>query len=193
MTHQDIYEMFPLLNELSDPKLKENCAKAWVTCFEEGGYDLEGANKIPFVLAEMEGCPLTLVDHTNCVTKTALLLYNDLNESYGRWIKIDRDLVIAGAIMHDVGKVIEYEKVEGGRYFGHDYSERGKLMRHPLYGGIVCSRCGLPDSVVHATATHSFEGENSYMSPESFIVRRADLIGFAYLGFAFKRHQPEFK
>lgn len=66
--------------------------------------------------------------HTYSVTKIALTLCDIFEEVYG--LKIDRDLVIAAAILHDIFKYYQYARddEEGGYkprddwYLSHDYA-----------------------------------------------------------------------
>ena len=53
-----------------------------------------------------------------------------------------------------------------------------QAARSPLSGAIIASQAGLPDSIVHLIATHSFEGERSYQTLESDFVRTVDIFVF---------------
>ncbi len=56
-----------------------------------------------------------------------------MDEFFGNALPIDMDTVIAGAILADVGKPLEYEIVDGEPR----QSERGKALRHPFTGVAV--------------------------------------------------------
>ena len=79
-----------------------------------------------------------------------------MHEFLGRALPIDLDVVIAGAILADVGKLLEYEKVDGKAV----QSDRGKALRHPFTGVHLAMACGVPDAVSHIVATHAGEGEH---------------------------------
>jgi hypothetical protein len=66
------------------------------------------------------------------------------------------DTVIAGAILADVGKLLEYEKV-GGKSV---QSSRGKFLRHPFTGVALAMQCGGADSVCHIIAAHAGRGRS---------------------------------
>ena len=95
----------------------------------------------------------------------------------GNSLDIDLDTVIAGAILADVGKVLEYEKVDGVSR----QSERGKALRHPFTGVAVAMSCGVPDEVCHIIAAHAGEGDMVKRTTEAIIVHHADFM--AYLPF----------
>jgi putative nucleotidyltransferase with HDIG domain len=92
----------------------------------------------------------------------------------GNALAIDLDTVIAGAILADVGKLLEYEKVDGEAR----QSARGKLLRHPFTGVALAFECGLPDAVCHIVAAHAGEGDMVRRTTEATIVHHADFMAF---------------
>ena len=97
-----------------------------------------------------------------------------MEEFLGRALSIELDVVIAGAILADVGKLLEYEKVDGKAV----QSERGKNLRHPFTGVHLALACGVPDSTCHIIATHATEGDLVQRSTEAFIVHHADFMSY---------------
>jgi putative nucleotidyltransferase with HDIG domain len=97
-------------------------------------------------------------------------------------LKIDMDVVIAGAILADVGKLLEYEN-KGGKTV---QSERGEMLRHPFTGVAVAMECGVPDAVCHVIAAHAAEGDQVKRTTEAYIVHHADFM--AYLPFKVARN-----
>ena len=84
------------------------------------------------------------------------------------------DILIAGAILIDVGKLLEYEIVDGKL----TTSAAGKLVRHPFSGVGIAQRFDLPPEVQHIVGTHSKEGDLGYRTVESIIVHHADFVSF---------------
>ncbi len=181
MNAADIKSIFPEIEWITDEQLRECCVNTWLAALDAGGWDKDAFCKLPFVVTELKDCPLLLIDHVRNVTKLSTDIQEQFNRAYGKYVVTERDVVIAGALLHDVGKVLEYAE-EGG---GYVYTTRGQYMRHPLSGAILAARCGAPDKVVHIIATHSFEGERSFRTPEAFIVRNADNMNFLFLAFRF--------
>ena len=91
-----------------------------------------------------------------------------------RSVNVNRDIVIAGALLHDIGKLTEFACSEGRAV----YRKNHELMRHPLSGAVIAGLAGLPDILIHLIATHSFEGDKSYQTPESAFVRSVDIFVF---------------
>jgi putative nucleotidyltransferase with HDIG domain len=98
-------------------------------------------------------------------------------EFMGNSLPIDTDVVVAGAILADVGKLLEYEKVDGETR----QSARGKALRHPFTGVALAMEAGVPDAVSHIIAAHAGEGDLVQRSTEAIIVHHADFM--AYLPF----------
>ena len=97
-----------------------------------------------------------------------------MREHLGHALPIDMDTVIAGAILADVGKLLEYELVDGKAV----QSDRGKALRHPFTGVAVALECGVPDEVCHIIAAHAGEGNMVKRSTEAFIVHHADFMTY---------------
>ena len=83
--------------------------------------------------------------------------------------------VIAGAILADVGKLLEYELGADGK---SRQSERGEALRHPFTGVALALECGVPDAVCHIIAAHAAEGDLVKRSTEAYIVHHADFMAF---------------
>ena len=80
----------------------------------------------------------------------------------------------AGALLHDIGKLTEFTIRDGTVAHGDNF----ELMRHPLSGALIAAQAGLPDTIVHLIATHSFEGDRSYQTAESSFFRTIDMFVF---------------
>lgn len=84
------------------------------------------------------------------------------------------NILITGAILIDVGNLLEYELVDGNVLTG----KTGRYLRHPFTGVALAHRFGLPDEVCHIIATHSKEGSSGRRSVESIITHHADFLTF---------------
>jgi hypothetical protein len=81
-------------------------------------------------------------------------------------------------LLHDIGKLLEFEGREDGTTVQTDY---GKLMRHPFSGAALAYEFGLPMEVQHMIATHAGEGDKVKRSPEATIINKADFMSFESL------------
>ncbi|MGM0628613.1 MAG: HD domain-containing protein, partial [Candidatus Fermentibacterota bacterium] len=87
---------------------------------------------------------------------------------------IDMDLLVAGGLLHDVGKLLEIERVDGE----YRKSHWGRCARHPISGAILASELGLPLEIVNMIACHSREGDGRPQRVETVLVHQADFATF---------------
>lgn len=162
---EDIQNVFSEeLAWINDKKLKNKVIKLWKVAADKGGW--ETLDNVPFTLLIENSGKLT--DHTKRITNLAKAVYDNREE------KLNLDYLIAGALLHDVGKLLEYEKVDGKVIKG----EYGKKFRHPVSGALLARELCLPDEVVLIIYAHSHEGDKLERSPESVIVHHCDFIDF---------------
>ena len=159
-----IEKQFPELARIKDANLRKQTAQVWVEAMRRGGWqNLDG---IPFTLLAGE-VEETLVQHTRMVTNQAMLIAEHRKDL--KW-----DYVVSGALLHDVGKLLEYASKEGkvGK------SANGRILRHPVSGAGLAMVVGLPDEVVHIIASHSKEGDLVERTPEAVLINHCDFIDF---------------
>jgi len=132
--------------------------------------DLE---KIPFTLLIKE-CKVTFMEHKRAVVHIAIESAKVMKEYFGDKLPIDMDILIAGSILIDVGKLVEYVLEEGKAVVGNT----GKLLRHPFTGVGLAMRYDIPDEICHMIATHSKEGDLGKRTIEGIIVHHADFISY---------------
>lgn len=168
-----VERIWPELDWIQDAELREQVTATWVMAFERSPLKPEDLEKIPFTLL-IPDCPATFMEHKRCVVHIARRSAEAMEEFLGRALAIDMDTVIAGAILADVGKVLEYETVDGVAV----QSSRGKALRHPFTGVAVAMECGVPHEVCHIIATHAAEGNLVTRSTEAWIVHHADFMSY---------------
>ena len=174
MTAEYFLDLFPQFSEIKDPELRAVSARAMADAANAGGWTEDTIMRCP-VTVRFKECDVSWAEHVADVTDLCIMEYDALCKYYQRHgAEFDRDVVVAGALLHDIGKLTEFAYRDGR--IGH--SEGYELMRHPLSGAIIASKAGVPDKIVHLIATHSFEGDNSYQTFESTFVRSIDIFVF---------------
>jgi putative nucleotidyltransferase with HDIG domain len=168
--------LWPELTWIRDTELRDRTARTWELALERSPLSPEDLDEIPFTLL-VPDCPATFMEHKRCVVHIARRGAEAMQEHMGTSLDIDMDHVIAGAILADVGKLLEYEKVDGKAR----QSARGKALRHPFTGVALAMEAGVPDEVCHIIAAHAAEGDLVKRSTEAIIVHHADFM--AYLPF----------
>jgi len=170
---ESVERLWPELQWISDDELREQVTRTWMVAMERSPLEPQDLEQIPFTLL-IPDCPATFMEHKRCVVHIARRSAEAMDEFLGRALPIDLDVVIAGAILADVGKVLEYERVDGVAV----QSARGQALRHPFTGVAVAMECGVPDAVCHIIATHAGEGNMVKRSTEAWIVHHADFMSY---------------
>jgi putative nucleotidyltransferase with HDIG domain len=171
---QTVERLWPEIAWIADLQLRQKITQTWIKALERSPLQAEDLTKIPFTLL-IPNCPITFMEHKRCVVHIARDSARAMQEFMGRALPVDMDTVIAGAILADVGKLLEYEIGPDGK---SRQSERGEALRHPFTGVALAMECGVPDAVCHIIASHAAEGDLVKRSTEAFIVHHADFMAF---------------
>jgi putative nucleotidyltransferase with HDIG domain len=168
-----VLKIWPEINLIGNKELREKVLNCWVYAIENSVLSPEDLETIPFSLL-IKDCKITFMNHKRTAVQLSVDIAKRMKENFGNEIKIDMDILIAGAILIDVGKLIEYDKVDGKL----TTSKAGKLLRHPFSGVAIADRFGLPYEVQHIIAYHAKEGDLAKRSVEAIIVHYADFVSF---------------
>lgn len=177
---QELLELIPEFDLIQDADLRAMCVRTWEEGMKGGGWSTADLTQMPFTLL-IPDCPVSFVDHTRAVALTCIGVADAFEEVYGDRNPINRDHLIAGALIHDVGKLLEYAKVDGKTV----KSELGAQLRHPFSGVALATQQGVPAEVLHMIAAHAREGDLVQRSREAIILHHADFTNFETLKMAF--------
>jgi len=169
----DIQKLFPELREIHDDDLREKVIDVWEESITTGGWQPAELLDIPFTLLAGK-IEMKFIEHVRSCVKMCLAVERVLREIWGDRVPIQHDHLVAGALLADVGKSIEYVRRDGKLAKGR----RGDHLRHPFSGVGMCWKHGLPDEVMHIVATHSKEGDHVQRTIESIIFHHTDFIDF---------------
>ena len=169
MDEKYLKTVFPQIDLIKDQSIKRGVIDTFLKAAELGGWNT--FDGIPFTL--LISTDVTFADHTGAVTNMAVRLGEVMKE----FVPITMDHLIAGGLLHDVGKLLEYKR-KGGRIVKSEY---GELLRHPVSGAVVAAGAGLPPEVVHIIVAHSKEGDAVKRIPEAIIVHHCDFVHFESL------------
>ena len=169
-----IQRLWPEIDWIANPQLRQQVLQTWIRALERSPLQAEDLNRIPFTLL-VPNCPISFMEHKRCVVHIARESAMAMQQFMGQALPIDMDTVISGAILADVGKLLEYEIGPDGK---SRQSERGEALRHPFTGVALAMECGVPDAVCHIIAAHAAEGDLVKRTTEAFIVHHADFMAF---------------
>lgn len=166
----DLADVFPLYDELADPGLRAGVREAYALALAETDWtDPTAAPWLPDEQARLGLPDETGVDHVNDVAALAVGMADALL-ARRPGLALDRDLVVAGALVHDVSKLYEFApgESEGTAYYD--------LLGHPYVGVHVCEAAGLPVALSHVVLSHSSRTAVEPATLEAEVVRRADEV-----------------
>jgi len=158
---------------IKDDKLREATARTWELALERSVLKADDLRRIPFTL--LVPTKVTFMEHKASVVHIAKDAGEQINKFYHGELPVNEDVLIAGAILADVGKLLEYVLDETGKAVQGTY---GKYLRHPFSGVSIAEECGVPAEVCHIIATHAGEGNMVKRSTEAYIVHHADFMTF---------------
>jgi len=166
-----VRKLWPELEWIKDENLREKVADCWAYALEKSPLTAEDLEKIPFSLL-IDRQDISFMNHKRTAVQLSVKIAEIMRENFG--MEINMDYLIAGAILIDVGKLLEYEIVDGKL----TTSKQGKLLRHPFSGVSIADKFNLPPEVQHIIAYHSKEGDLGKRTVESIIVHHADFVSF---------------
>jgi len=164
------------LSKISDKSIRDKVVDVWVKACERGGWkSVDDILKMPFtILTDTKG--VNFIEHTIAVTEGALALAKAQIDNYKSLpYKINIDRLVAGGLLHDVGKLLEIQPDGSG---GFKKSFRGEFARHPISGAMIADEVGLPDEILNVIAYHAKEGEGKPQVIETILVHQADFATF---------------
>jgi len=165
--------IWPEIKWIKNEELREKTLQCWIYAIENSVLKVEDLDVIPFSLL-LKDCKISFMNHKRTAVQLSVEIAERMIKNFKDEIKIDMDILISGAILIDVGKLLEYEIVDGKL----KTSNAGKLIRHPFSGLAIADRFGLPPEVQHIIATHSKEGDLGARTVESIVVHHADFVSF---------------
>jgi len=161
-----IVEDLPEINDIKDAELRAKVIEGWA--FSLAGSSFERISDMPG-----EGNPNVMVlkrgdqsVHLRGVAHFATKMVEEFAASHPE-IKVDRDIVLAGALCHDIGKPYEFDPVNKKRW-AEDPSRAGDpCLRHSVYGAHVCLSVGLPEEIPTSHSGIRWRGSTSASPPSA--------------------------
>ena len=170
----------PIVDEIKNAQLREKVIEAWAVSLSENGYtsieEIEGSGKPGgYTIGDQ-------AQHVMCVTRLALAMAEIIQSSYGKDMHIERDMLIAAGLCHDVGKPYEYNIAKRALWQSEPERYGNPPLRHTLYGVYIALRVGLPEEIAHVCGCHSPEGELVQRSLLATIIHHADKASWGIPG-----------
>ncbi len=173
--NEQVKVLWPELEWIKDKSLRDKTAKTWELAFEKSVLTPGDLENIPFTLLCGPDLKVSFMAHKRCVVHIAKASGEKMNEFFSVDLPVNMDILISGAILADVGKLLEYELDREGKAVQGKY---GQYLRHPFSGVSLAEECGVPPEVCHIIASHALEGDLVKRTTEAYIVHHADFMTF---------------
>ncbi|UCD93843.1 MAG: HD domain-containing protein [Candidatus Zixiibacteriota bacterium] len=169
----EVKNLWPELDWINDSKLRQQTAEVWALALRLSSLTIDDLHEIPFTL-KAKDCRVTFMEHKRAVVHMSYECAKIMLHFFGSNLPFDIDTVVSGAILADVGKLLEYDKVDDKAVV----SDYGRHVRHPFSGVGLAMQCGIPDKVLHVIAAHAGEGDMVKRTTEAYIVHHTDFKSF---------------
>lgn len=140
----NLISVFPQLLEMKDEKLRSIVIDIWEELWSQSKWsdlrDLPTSGEIPY----------PNLPHSQCVVDLALAVATQFEKHHK--VKINWDYLIAGAVLQDASKVVEYEPGTDGKA---KKTTIGKNFPHGFWCAHLAVNNGLPEEIAHVMITHS--------------------------------------
>ncbi len=162
---QDVAAIFPELDRIDDPDVRAGVRECWEVARDDA--DVESLASVPWLPPTQRELDLpdeTLVGHVHDVVAGAVALGESLEQTRGA--TVDYDLLVGGALVHDVSKLYEFD--------GMTDTEVYDLLGHPYYGVVTVTNAGLPVEYAHIVLSHTSRTTVEPAFLEAELIKRAD-------------------
>jgi hypothetical protein len=165
-----VEKLFPRIKDIKDEGLRNKVVNVWLRAWKMSDYKkIEDHSAYEPEEAKIQ---LSNVDHTNQVVEGVIAVANVVDRT--QQIKINIDYLIAGAILHDIDKILLYHKEKD------PVTPYGRLFAHTSLAIFLALEQGLPLEIAHAMGAHS--RNFSAVPPkthEALIISRIDSLMMA--------------
>ncbi|MBX3087714.1 MAG: HD domain-containing protein [Cryobacterium sp.] len=171
LTRSRIADLFPELELIKDEQLKEAVVGVWNELWQQS--DFTDLLEVPVSLK----IDYPQLKHTQAVARMAVSLAGIVAAIHGT--EIDLDVLIAGALLMDVSKLVEYKPADSAKYAR---TAVGALLPHGTISASLLLGKRVPMEVVHIVLAHSPNGGKEPQTVEAQMLDRLDQLDLNAFG-----------
>jgi hypothetical protein len=136
--------LYPEVEQIHDEKLRQNVIDIWQELWEMSAWQEPGELPTSYEI------PYPNLPHTQCVVAMALAVADAFSKCHK--LEVNRDYLIAAAVLQDASKVVEYEPGPDGTV---QRTALGRSYPHGFWCAHLGVQKGLPHEISHVMLTHS--------------------------------------
>lgn len=176
MLLDDVKKLWPELIWIKDESLRDKTLNAWAYAIKNSVFTADDLERIPFTI-EIENCNISFIHYCRTSLRIATEIANRLKDSLGDLHKINMDYIIAGAILFMLGKLTEFDLVNGKLTL----SSKGKLLKQNFSGVAFAERFELPLEILHIIANQNPVNDFQKKSSELTVINHAYTLSYEIL------------
>lgn len=173
----DLKAMFPELDTMSNRDWAEAVVSIWLEVLERSQWEQASDARFSVGISE-----ISLIAHTRAVLNYALEIADSLRAVHGRSVSLNRDVLVAGCILHDVDKLLALAPDGKGVCVPTDI---GYDVQHGFYSAYYAEKAGLPLEIVTMLLDHTAYSRMMPNSLEGIILYYADMADAEVLKFTY--------
>jgi hypothetical protein len=160
----DVAEALPEIGLIESDELRQKVIAVWEDVWEQSTFerldDLPIGPKIPY----------PHLPHNRCVVTMAVAIAAAFERFHD--VKVDRDLLVAAALLQDVSKLVELSPIEGGV----EQTEIGRSFQHALWACHKALEHGVPLDICEIVLNHTPDSPQLPRTLEGKILWYADQL-----------------
>jgi hypothetical protein len=166
----DVLAALPEINLIRDTSLRDKVIRIWQRMWKESSW--RNINDVPVSRA----INYPHIRHNRAVVRLVLAMADVVEELHG--VKVNRDLLLAAALLQDASKLVEYRPGNDGTV---ERTEIGGQLGHSTYSAHAALDEDLPIELVHAILSHSPDSSLMWNCLEAKLLYLADQADIAAL------------
>jgi putative nucleotidyltransferase with HDIG domain len=167
-----IVRLFPTVSTIKDEGVRDKVIQAWLHAWKQSNFpQIEDVHQFE---PARDYIAYTNVEHTNQVCQACESIAALAGGTFD--LKLRLDDLRAGALLHDVDKMMIFDSKTGG------FTEMGRRTFHALAGAALARSLELPEEVAHIIEAHSVRfSPHPPKSAEALILRHADILAASFV------------
>ena len=153
-------QLRPLVEQIQSEQLRQAVVSVWESLLEKSKWDSFEA--IP---CDLGLTAIPLVQETRNVTNYVIRAAQVYDRGYDE-LSINMDYLIAGSLLHNVSRIMEYRPILGGA----EKTEEGQIYAEQFLGISEALHYGIPTEVIHMIVSDTSKINMVPATPEALIL-----------------------
>jgi putative nucleotidyltransferase with HDIG domain len=166
VTSEDVVSFLPEVKLVQNAEWREKICRIWKEAYDESAWENFQDMAFNYLTPGFD-----LIKHTRGTTLSALAIAENLENLWG--IPMNKDVLIAACLLHDVCKAVEYNP--GDKPGTSVKSKKGKLYQHGFFSAYYALKEGFPDEVTAIVLSHTGASRACPDSLEGIALYYADM------------------